>query len=167
MYTLEKALDSIDKSSGVDQLVFLIDFTGFRISQLPSVDLSKEVVGILNDHYTDILAKAYMLDAPRFFDAAWRLVRMMLHPQTAEKVEFIQTSDKAQLARLLEHIPAAYLEENLGGTSPTTYDHERYWKAELKHHADFLDYTSRAVEELRRNTRLADRVMARDVNPAN
>lgn len=160
LYTLEKAIYSIDKSRGMDQLVFLVDFTGFSITQVPSMDLSKEVVGILNDHYTDILAKAYMLDAPSYFDAVWKFAKMLLHPQTASKVEFIQTSNKKELARLMELIPAEFLEENLGGTCKAIYDHEKYWKAETKYHEDIARYTRQEVARMKADEKLQARLIS-------
>ncbi|OEH75072.1 cral trio domain-containing protein [Cyclospora cayetanensis] len=149
LYTMERAMQSVDKSSGRDQLVFLVDFSGFSITQVPSMDLSKEVVGILNDHYTDILAKAYMLDAPSYFDSVWRFVKIMLHPLTASKVEFIQTSNKQQLSKLLEHVPAEFLEESLGGTCEVSYDHDRYWEAEDKYHAEIKRHMEQEIQKMR------------------
>ncbi|CDJ63922.1 CRAL/TRIO domain-containing protein, putative [Eimeria necatrix] len=149
LYTMEKAIQSINKAKGRDQLVFLVDFTGFSITQVPSMDLSKEVVNILNDHYTDILAKAYMLDAPSYFDAVWKFVKVMLHPLTASKVEFIQTSNKKQLAKLMEHIPAEFLEESLGGSCGVVYDHQKYWMAEDKYHADIARHTKDTIAKMK------------------
>lgn len=155
LYTMEKAILSIDKTKGKDQLVFLVDFTGFSITQVPSMDLSKEVVGILNDHYTDILAKAYMLDAPSYFDAVWKFVKVLLHPQTASKVEFIQTSKKKDLAKLLEHIPAEFLEENLGGACDSSYDHEKYWEAEMQYHKDISLHTEKEIRRMKSDSNRA------------
>lgn len=159
LYTMEKAIHSADKSRGKDQLVFLVDFTGFSITQVPSMDLSKEVVGILNDHYTDILAKAYMVDAPSYFDAVWKFVKMMLHPLTASKVEFIQTSNKKELARLMERIPAEFLEENLGGACTVTYDHEKYWEAEARYHEDISRHNEKEIIRMKSDNKHRARVI--------
>ncbi|KAL8427329.1 hypothetical protein Efla_002292 [Eimeria flavescens] len=159
LYTMEKAMQSLDKGRSNDQLVFLVDFTGFSITQVPSMDLSKEVVGILNDHYTDILAKAYMLDAPSYFDAVWKFVRVMLHPLTASKVEFINTSNKKQLAKLLERIPAAYLEESLGGACSVSYDHQKYWEAEARYHEDISKFNQEEVTRLKAEAANSERVV--------
>lgn len=159
LYTMEKAILSIDKTLGKDQLVFLVDFTGFSITQVPSMDLSKEVVGILNDHYTDILAKAYMLDAPSYFDAVWKFVKVMLHPLTASKVEFIQTSKKEELEKLMEHIPAEFLEESLGGLCSVAYDHEKYWKAEIQYHEDISRHNEEQIMRMKSDSKLRARVI--------
>lgn len=159
LYTMEKAMLSIDKSRGKDQLVFLVDFSGFSITQVPSMDLSKEVVGILNDHYTDILAKAYMLDAPSYFDAVWKFVKVMLHPLTASKVEFINTSNKKQLAKLLEHIPAECLEESLGGSCTVSYDHNKYWEAECRYHKEVSLHKEKEIARMKSDSALLARVV--------
>ncbi|KAL8451718.1 hypothetical protein Emed_001880 [Eimeria media] len=158
LYTMEKAIQSIDRSKGKDQLVFLVDFTGFSITQVPSMDLSKEVVGILNDHYTDILAKAYMLDAPSYFDAVWKFVKVMLHPLTASKVEFINTNNKKQLAKLLEHIPSEFLENSLGGDCSVAYDHKRYWEAESRYHADIEKFNQEEIARMKNDASHLSRV---------
>lgn len=160
LYTMEKAVLSIDKSKGKDQLVFLVDFTGFSITQVPSMDLSKEVVGILNDHYTDILAKAYMLDAPSYFDTVWKFVKVMLHPLTASKVEFIQTSNKKELAKLMERIPAEFLEESLGGACVLTYDHEKYWEAEERYHEDISRHNEREIARMKDDSKCISRFLS-------
>ncbi|KAL8436549.1 hypothetical protein ACSSS7_001627 [Eimeria intestinalis] len=158
LYTMEKAIQSIDRSKGKDQLVFLVDFTGFSITQVPSMDLSKEVVGILNDHYTDILAKAYMLDAPSYFDAVWKFVKVMLHPLTASKVEFINTNNKKQLSKLLEHIPSEFLENSLGGDCSVAYDHKRYWEAEMRYHADVEKFNREEIARMKNDASQLSRV---------
>lgn len=160
LYTMEKAVLSIDKSKGKDQLVFLVDFTGFSITQVPSMDLSKEVVGILNDHYTDILAKAYMLDAPSYFDTVWKFVKVMLHPLTASKVEFIQTSNKKELAKLMERIPAEFLEESLGGACGVTYDHEKYWEAEERYHEDISRHNEKEIANMKNDSKCLSRLQS-------
>ena len=157
LYTLEKALRSVCVGSDRDQLVFLVDFAGFRVSQVPSMDVSREVVQILNEHYTDILAKAYMLDAPAYLDGLWRIVKLMLHPLTASKVEFVSTTNPQQRSKLIQRIPPRFLEKTLGGTCEAVYDHEVYWEAEREYHNQIQVHTQQAIASMKQDNKFAPR----------
>ncbi|PHJ14957.1 cral trio domain-containing protein, partial [Cystoisospora suis] len=115
LYTVERALQSVKRCKGKDQLVFLLDFNGWGLSQLPTTEVSREIVTILNYHYTDVLAHAFIIDAPSFFDAVWRLVCLMVDPETAKKVVFLNSRKPEDLKRLREVVPEEYIERSIGG----------------------------------------------------
>lgn len=164
LYTLEKALQSVPVGSGRDQVVFLVDFAGFRVSQVPSMDVSREVVQILNEHYTDILAKAFLLDAPGYLDGIWRLVRLMLHPLTAAKVEFINTSNPKQRSKLTQQIPLHFLEQTLGGTCEAAYNHEVYWEAEAAYHQQIQSHNTQTLLNMKSNKQFLHRTQSNSSN---
>nr|PIL99633.1 CRAL/TRIO domain-containing protein [Toxoplasma gondii COUG] len=158
LYTVERAIQSLDRMQGRDQLVFLIDFNGWGISQIPNTDVSMEIVSILNDHYTDVLAEAYIVDAPSYFDAVWRLVSLMVHPETAKKVLFLSSRNPDHVEELRRKIPPGYLESCIGGECELDYEHDAYWEEEQKQFAAFADARREALQRLKSEERLQRRV---------
>ncbi|KEP64872.1 UNVERIFIED_CONTAM: CRAL/TRIO domain-containing protein [Hammondia hammondi] len=158
LYTVERAMQSLDRLQGRDQLVFLIDFNGWGISQIPNTEVSMEIVSILNDHYTDVLAEAYIVDAPSYFDAVWRLVSLMVHPETAKKVLFLSSRNPDHVEELRRKIPPGYLESCIGGDCELDYEHDAYWEEEQKQFAAFADARREALQRLQAEERLQRRV---------
>ncbi|PFH34548.1 CRAL/TRIO domain-containing protein [Besnoitia besnoiti] len=160
LYTVERAMQSLDRLSGRDQLVFLLDFNGWGLSQLPKTEVSREIVSILNDHYTDVLAEAYIVNAPSYFDAIWRLVSLMVHPDTAKKVQFLHTSNAKDLARLREAIPPVYLETCVGGDCAFDYDHVAYWEEERRQFCEVMQAREKQLAALQASEKLQERIKA-------
>ncbi|CBZ52367.1 hypothetical protein NCLIV_021550 [Neospora caninum Liverpool] len=158
LYTVERALQSVDRMQGHDQLVFLIDFNGWGISQIPNTDVSTEIVSILNDHYTDVLAEAYIVDAPSYFDAIWRLVSLMVHPDTAKKVLFLSTKNPEHVATLRNKIPPIFLETCVGGDCELDYEHNAYWEEERRQFDVVTRARQKALERLQADETLQKRV---------
>mmetsp|Transcript_11756 Transcript_11756/g.28488 ORF Transcript_11756/g.28488 Transcript_11756/m.28488 type:complete len:414 (-) Transcript_11756:96-1337(-) len=64
--------------------------------------------------YPECFAKVFVINAPSFFSAIWRLIKPFIPPRTAEKVAVLSNKAKATEA-LLEYIDAATLPTFLGG----------------------------------------------------
>ena len=59
--------------------------------------------------------KMYIVRAPRIFSGIWSVVKMLLDPRTASKIEVLSTD--ATPARLLQDIDSDQLPAFLGGTA--------------------------------------------------
>ena len=60
-YFLEREMQSMDLSRGVEQHVVIIDFKGYSVFNAPPMNVTKEVMGILLDQYPERLAHAFMV----------------------------------------------------------------------------------------------------------
>ncbi|KNE71893.1 hypothetical protein AMAG_16321 [Allomyces macrogynus ATCC 38327] len=75
--------------AGVEKLAIVIDFAGMAMSKNPSLSMSRRFATILQAHYPERLYKAFMVQPPWFFAAAWKLVQPFIHPVTRAKVVFV------------------------------------------------------------------------------
>lgn len=90
--------------------------------------MSKKALAIIKEQsavdslcFPETMSKMFILNAPRFFAASWRLIKGWLDPRTASKIEVCSHSHKAQATeKLLEYIDKDQLPSDYGGTGPDT-----------------------------------------------
>ena len=86
------------------------------VADQESMKLGQRLMQVVENHFPERMAKAFIINAPPFFSTLWNVVRPMLNPRTAAKIS-ITRHKKATLAALRtlmddDVIPAPY-----GGTS--------------------------------------------------
>lgn len=135
-YFLEREMNCMDLSRGVEQHVLLIDFKGYSIFNAPPMSQAKEVLHILMNQYPERLGNAFMVDAPFLFNALWSMVKPFLPQATRDKIHFVSRRGKHGARGTMDAALAAVfddeqLEEEYGGLLPSTYDHSVYWSEEM------------------------------------
>ena len=65
------------------------------------------------------MSRMFIINAPLFFSASWRLIKGWLDPRTASKIDVISNKDTAR-KKLLELIDEDQLPVDYGGTGPDT-----------------------------------------------
>lgn len=90
-----------------------------RDAPLASLDIPcmQFMVSTLQSFYPEILGKCLILDAPWIFAGFWRLVKPLLDPVVAAKIEFIKVED------LPKYIETASIPLEYGGTDPFFYSY--------------------------------------------
>lgn len=88
-----------------------------RDAPLASLDIPcmQFMVGTLQAFYPEILGKCLILDAPWIFSGFWRLVKPLLDPIVAAKIEFVKREE------LPQYIDPASLPVEYGGVDPFRY----------------------------------------------
>lgn len=86
VYNLERVMDSMDPSSGVEAMTLIIDFKDYSIWNAPPMSQTREVLHILTCCYPERLGCALLFDAPMLFTMAYKVIRPFLPPVTQEKV---------------------------------------------------------------------------------
>jgi len=71
VYILENAL--LDLPPGQEQMAWLIDFTGWSITNNVPLKSARETINILQNHYPERLAIAFLYNPPRVFEAFWKV----------------------------------------------------------------------------------------------
>jgi len=71
------------------ELIVAVDISEFAMWQIPSAELTKELIHMANAYYPERLHKVYVIDAPRLFRLFWMLVRPFLDPVSKAKYEFV------------------------------------------------------------------------------
>jgi hypothetical protein len=100
-----------------DQLVTVI--FDLRDAPLASLDVGmmQFMVQALQSFYPEILGKCLVMEAPWIFNGFWKMVRPLLDPAVAAKIEFIKQADLPTFIDK-ENIPIEY-----GGTDAFSYNY--------------------------------------------
>ncbi|OIV93752.1 hypothetical protein TanjilG_07655 [Lupinus angustifolius] len=124
VYLLENAI--LNLSEGQEQMSWLIDFTGFSLSTNVSIKTARDIIYILQNHYPERLAIAFLYNPPRIFQAFYKAVKFFLDPKTAQKVKFVypNNNDSVELMKSLFDIDN--LPSEFGGKANLNYDHEEF-----------------------------------------
>jgi hypothetical protein len=71
VYVLENALYNL--SEGQEKMVWLIDFTGWTMENATPMKTARESVNILQNHYPERLAIAFLFNPPKVFEFFWKV----------------------------------------------------------------------------------------------
>ncbi len=69
------------------RFLVVFDMSGWRLSHGLQLRKVHALVRTLQDHYPEMLEAAILLKVNRFFASAWRLIKPLLDPVTAAKVQ--------------------------------------------------------------------------------
>jgi hypothetical protein len=99
VWNLEKALActrrrsrTMDGKNGsnshLTKINLIMDYTGFKLSNAPPMSTSKYTLDILQNHYPEMMFRAYCLYPPFVFKAFWTAIKPFIDPVTKEKIVF-------------------------------------------------------------------------------
>jgi len=74
VYLLENAM--LNLPPGQEQMAWLIDFTGWSITNNVPLKSARETISILQNHYPERLAIAFLYNPPRIFEAFWKVCHL-------------------------------------------------------------------------------------------
>ena len=87
VYMLENAI--LNLPEGQEEMAWLIDFTGWSLSTNVPVKTARETINILQNHYPQRLAVAFIYSPPRLFQAFWKVrIVCIKYPYKLEIVEW-------------------------------------------------------------------------------
>ncbi|CAL9039544.1 unnamed protein product [Musa banksii] len=124
VYLLENAI--INLPQGQEQMVWLIDFTGWSLRNSVPIKTARETANVLQSHYPERLAAAFLYNPPRIFESFWKIVKYFLDPKTFEKVKFVYPKKEESMGVLRKSFDFQMLPEDFGGESNVHYDHEEF-----------------------------------------
>ncbi|CAL4944106.1 unnamed protein product [Urochloa decumbens] len=124
VYTLENAVLSLPE--GQEKMVWLIDFTGWTMANAVPIKTARETTSILQNHYPERLAVAFLFNPPKVFEAFWKIVKYFLDPKSIEKVKFVYLKDEESMKIMHKYIDPKVLPVEFGGKSNAVYNHEEY-----------------------------------------
>ncbi|CAD7926215.1 unnamed protein product [Amoebophrya sp. A120] len=79
-------------------MVVLFDMKGWGVWMTKYFGYIRQLVQSVQDHSPQMLAKAYLCNAPRIFQAAWRIISPWVDAKTRPKVCFLKVDAKAATA---------------------------------------------------------------------
>ncbi|CAN0872639.1 Phosphatidylinositol transfer protein 3 [Linum grandiflorum] len=130
VYLLENAV--LNLPEGQEQMSFLIDFTGWSLTNRVPIKTAHETASILQNHYPERLAVAFLYNPPRIFEAFWKVVKYFLDPITIQKVNFVYPKNQGSVEVMRSHFDNQNLPTEFGGEANLKYDHAEFSKLMLE-----------------------------------
>ncbi|OVA18703.1 CRAL-TRIO domain [Macleaya cordata] len=124
VYLIENAISNLPDDQ--EQMAWLIDFTGWSLNNNVPVKTARETVNILQNHYPERLAVAFLYNPPRIFEAFWMIVKYFLDPKTFQKVKFVYPKNKDSVELMRTYFDEENLPNEFGGRAKLQYDHEEF-----------------------------------------
>ncbi|MBA0851361.1 hypothetical protein Goshw_018546, partial [Gossypium schwendimanii] len=124
VYLLENAIMNLDE--GQEQMSWLIDFTGFSLNTSIPIKVARDIVYILQGHYPERLAVAFLCNPPKIFEAFYKAIKYFLDPKTAQKVKFVYPRNKDSMELMKSYFDVEDLPGEFGGNGTLKYDHEEF-----------------------------------------
>ncbi|KAI0501422.1 hypothetical protein KFK09_016367 [Dendrobium nobile] len=124
VYLLENAI--LNLPEGQEQMVWLIDFTGWSLSNAVPIRTARESNNILQNHYPERLATAFLYNPPKIFEAFWKIVKLFLDPVTFQKIKFVYPKSEESMDVFKQHFDMDTLPIQFGGRNDTEYNHEEF-----------------------------------------
>ncbi|XP_059286885.1 phosphatidylinositol transfer protein PDR16-like isoform X2 [Lycium ferocissimum] len=124
VYLIENAI--LNLPQGQEQMSWLIDFTGWSLTNNVPIKSARETVNILQNHYPERLAIAFLYNPPRIFEAFWKIVKYFLDPKTMQKVKFVYPKNKDSVELMRSYFDMDNLPTEFGGKANLKYDHEEF-----------------------------------------
>ncbi|KAB2618048.1 random slug protein 5-like [Pyrus ussuriensis x Pyrus communis] len=124
VYLIENGI--LNLPEGQEQMSWLVDFTGFSINTNVTVKTARDIINILQNHYPERLAVAFLYNPPRIFQAFWKAVKYFLDPKTFQKVKFVYPKGKESVELMKTFFDVENLPSELGGQATLKYDHEEF-----------------------------------------
>ncbi|KAM1463662.1 hypothetical protein ACFX13_043341 [Malus domestica] len=126
VYLIENAVFNLPE--GQEQMAWLIDFTGWTLSTTVPVKSARDTINILQNHYPERLAVAFLYNPPRIFEAFWKIVKYFLDNKTFHKVKFVYPKNKDSVELMKQYFDEENLPTEFGGQAILNYDHEEFSK---------------------------------------
>ena len=100
------------------RVISVLDVDGMGLSDVGGevLDFIRGASGMCGRHYPERSLCIFVVNVPRWFNMAWRIVRPFLDPVTLEKVRIVRGASKVRDA-LLERIAPSELPKEYGGES--------------------------------------------------
>ncbi|CAI0419988.1 unnamed protein product [Linum tenue] len=124
VYLIENSI--LNLPEGQDQMSWLIDLSGFSLNTNVSMRTAREIINILQNHYPERLALAFLYSPPRIFEAFWKAVKYFLDPKTSQKVKFVYPNKKESVELMSSLFDADNLPKEFGGKATLQYDHAEF-----------------------------------------
>lgn len=125
VYNLERARACTRKRSGLEKIVLMIDYEGFRIRDSPPMSTTRYTLNILQNHYPECMYKSYIMNAGVVFRTFYGIVKPFLDPVTKEKI--VICHGKSGPEKLSERFDLANVEKCGGGGIESDFDSKEYF----------------------------------------
>ncbi|KAI6700210.1 hypothetical protein NL676_014534 [Syzygium grande] len=124
VYLIENSI--LNLAEGQESMSWLIDFTGWTLRTQVPVRTALDIINVLQSHYPERLAVAFLYNPPRIFEAFWKAIKYFLDPKTFEKVKFVYPKNKDSVELMSTFFDVDNLPSEFGGKATLKYNHEEF-----------------------------------------
>lgn len=90
VYLMEMAIKGMDNPDcSVQKWIVLTDLNSWSPVNMLPINIARELVDILQNHYRERLEKVYVMNAPWYFSLFWNIVSPLMDPDTKTKISFV------------------------------------------------------------------------------
>ncbi|KAJ4883817.1 Sec14p-like phosphatidylinositol transfer family protein [Raphanus sativus] len=126
VYLIENAIMNLPEDQ--EQMSWLIDFTDWSLSTSVPIKSARETINILQNHYPERLAVAFLYNPPRLFEAFWKIVKYFIDAKTFTKVKFVYPKNTESVELMSSFFDEENLPTEFGGKALLQYNHEEFSK---------------------------------------
>uniref|UniRef100_A0A7N0TQR9 CRAL-TRIO domain-containing protein n=1 Tax=Kalanchoe fedtschenkoi TaxID=63787 RepID=A0A7N0TQR9_KALFE len=138
VYNIENAIFNLPE--GQEQMAWLIDFTGWSLTNSVPVKTTRDTINILQNHYPERLGIAFLYNPPRIFESSWKIVKYFFDAKTIQKVKFVYPKDKESVELMRTYFDVENLPTEFGGKATLNYDHVEFSKVMAHDDAKYMEY---------------------------
>ncbi|KAL5713498.1 hypothetical protein ACHQM5_015567 [Ranunculus cassubicifolius] len=124
VYLLENAI--LNLSDSQEQMSWLIDFTGWSVTNRVPIKTSRDTAHIFQSHYPERLSVAFMYNPPRIFEAFWKILKYFLDAKSCQKIKFVYPENKESVELMRSYFDVENLPAEFGGNAKLQYDHQEF-----------------------------------------
>ena len=100
----------------VDSYIVIADMRDFGLSNFKMSDF-KQISPVFNDFYPEVMFRLIIVNANFIFKSMWSAIKLVVHPQTIEKISIIGGNLKEMHTKLLEYADDDQIPKDFGGTN--------------------------------------------------
>ncbi|XP_024012128.1 phosphatidylinositol transfer protein PDR16 isoform X2 [Eutrema salsugineum] len=126
VYLIENAILNLPEDQ--EQMSWLIDFTDWTLSTSVPIKSARETINILQNHYPERLAVAFLYNPPRLFEAFWKIVKYFIDAKTFIKVKFVYPKNPESVELMSSFFDEKNLPTEFGGKALLQYNYEEFSK---------------------------------------
>ncbi|CAN1814135.1 CRAL-TRIO domain-containing protein C23B6.04c [Linum perenne] len=164
VYLIENTIFNLPE--GQEQMSWLIDFTGFSLSTRVSIRTAREIVNILQNHYPERLAIAFVYSPPKIFEAFSKALNYFMDPKTTHKVKFVYPNKKESVELMSTLFDGDNLPKEFGGKEASLqYNHEEFSRLMAQDDERTADFWGSDEKAIRISSSLAENQIAPEPMP--
>jgi len=149
IFNIENAVASMDISSDVEHITWIIDYRGFSIWSAPPISFGVAVVTTLMNYYPERLGLMVLYEPPTSLQFCWSAVSPMLNSRTKKKIMFLNGTEEYKREVLAQYVDLDQLEMDFGGYKNSKYDHDTYWLVQIEQYKERMEHYAKKIRKLR------------------
>ncbi|XP_066367304.1 uncharacterized protein [Miscanthus floridulus] len=118
-------LETMSSKNAQENIVWVVDFSGWTVSSTPLAE-SRQSVHIIQNYYPGLVGAAILCNPPKIFESFWKILNYFIEPELKEKVKFVYTNNSESQRIMADMFDLDKLESAFGGRNTSGIDIVKY-----------------------------------------